>query len=84
VDGDPESTCRHLQAYAYIPPILPPVSAAVFGTDGSIWVGRERLEDGAPVRWEVYDPDGEHLFDTWVNSGDATTATPPPPLPSAT
>jgi hypothetical protein len=54
-----ERTFRRL---AYMPRFFPPVSAASLGIDGSIWIGRENLGDGAPLLWQVYQEDGMHIF----------------------
>lgn len=54
---EPAEAAEWARADLYLPPHHPPVGAVVVGTDGTIWLERERVGEGARA-WLVLDADG--------------------------
>jgi hypothetical protein len=59
---------REIRDVLYLPEHYPPVSQLMAGTDGSIWVGREKVP-GQPVDWDIYSAEGSHLANVEVPPG---------------
>ncbi len=53
-------TVDEMREAAYLPSEYPPVSTALIGQNGRIWIGREAIPD-APLSWDVLSPEGERL-----------------------
>lgn len=56
----PDEARKAIRDGLYVPEFHPPVSAAVSGLDGSLWLRRERTEEDTAV-WEVLDPSGARV-----------------------
>lgn len=57
--GIPRGTAvQALRRELYVPAHMPPVSAVLVGTDGTVWLRREDPGEGETVRWLVLDARG--------------------------
>jgi hypothetical protein len=56
-----------VRAALWLPPALPPVTAAVAARDGTLWLRREAALESAPrVRWTVLAPSGDPVGEVTV------------------
>lgn len=64
----PVTVAGWIRAQLYTPRYLPPVSAAVVGRDGSVWLRREPIH-GQPVQWTVLNANGRAIANVQAPAG---------------
>lgn len=65
---DPREARTFARAAMYLPAYYPPVTTAVFGDDGSLWLQRENMP-GEDERWLVLAESGEPIAETTLPIG---------------